>query len=236
MIAQCSTNYGKKLVGRPASPSALAQEYDFVAAAKSGDPIAFEALCKQSAERLFRIARRMMRTREDAEDVVQESFQQAFVHLESFKGDSRFSTWLCRIAINAALMRLRKNRSRSEFSLDECPDFEKHFRQLAIARHNVNPEQIYSARERQLILSMAVNKLTPRMRKTIELCELQERSTAEVAQIMGISVGAVKARLFHARRKLSTRLRRSSVRVRPDICAAVRTSKRLNGNVKLRGG
>jgi RNA polymerase sigma-70 factor, ECF subfamily len=201
-------NCGKELIARPTSSAALAQEYDFVAAAKSGDPLAFEALCKQSADRLFRIARRMMRTREDAEDVVQESFQQAFVHLESFKGDSRFSTWLCRIAMNAALMRLRRSRSRSELSLDEWPDFEERFRPLAIGHHNVNPEQIYSARERQQILSMAVNELTPRMRKAIRLCALQERSTAEVARIMGVSIGAVKAQLFHARKKLLRSLER----------------------------
>jgi RNA polymerase sigma-70 factor (ECF subfamily) len=152
MTAQCSMSYGKKLIGRPTSSAALAQEYDFVAAAKRGDPRAFEALCKQSADRLFNMARRMMRTREDAEDVVQESFQRAFIHLESFKGDSRFSTWLCRIAMNAALMRLRKKHSRSELSRDECPDSEERFPPFAIKDHKLNPEQIYSEKERQQML------------------------------------------------------------------------------------
>jgi len=83
------------------------EEYAFLAAAKGGDSAAFETLCKQSANTVFQVARRVMRNKEDAEDVVQESFQQAFIHLKSFHGDSRFSTWLSRIAINAALMKLR---------------------------------------------------------------------------------------------------------------------------------
>ena len=94
------------------------------------------------------MARRIMRTKEDAEDVVQESFQRVFIHLESFKGDSRFSTWLCRIAMNSALMRLRKKHSRPELPLDERPDSEERFPPLVIKDHKLNPEQIYSDKER----------------------------------------------------------------------------------------
>ncbi len=206
MTAQYPMNYGKKLIGRLTSSAALAQEPDFVAAAKRGDPRAFEALCEQSADRLFNMARRIMRTKEDAEDVVQESFQRAFIHLESFKGDSRFSTWLCRIAMNSALMRLRKKHSHPELPLDERPDSEERFPPLVIKDHKLNPEQLYSEKERQQILSRALNELTPGMKRAIELCALEDRSTEEVSRIMGISVGAVKARLFHARRKLLGKL------------------------------
>src|ERR1700747_3760610 len=109
MFAQRMQNY--HAAKADLTERAVARDEDgFLVAAKSGDSAAFEMLCKQSAGTVFHIARRMMRTREDAEDVMQESFQLAFIHLKSFKGGSRFSTWLSRIAINAALMKLRKKR------------------------------------------------------------------------------------------------------------------------------
>jgi RNA polymerase sigma-70 factor (ECF subfamily) len=147
-----------------------------------------------------------MRNNEDAEDVVQESFQQAFIHLKSFNGDSRFSTWLSRIAINAALMKLRRKRHVQGVSLDEFSGIEDSSTRFDLEDQGPNPEQLYAQKERQRILSEAINGLTPGMRKAIELRELGERSTEETAQIMGISVTAVKARVFHGRRKLRERL------------------------------
>ncbi len=173
---------------------------------KTGDSAAFEILCKQSANTVFHMARRIMRNSEDAEDVVQESFQQAFIHLQSFNGDSRFSTWLSRIAINAALMKLRKKHRFWEVSLDESTETEQPSSHVDVQDQALNPEQLYAQKERQRILSEAMNQLTPGMRKAIELRELGERSTEETAQIMGISVSAVKARVFHGRRKLRERL------------------------------
>jgi RNA polymerase sigma-70 factor (ECF subfamily) len=181
-------------------------EYAFLVAAKSGDSAAFEFLCKQSANMIFRVARRMMRNNEDAEDVLQESFQQAFIHLKSFKGDSRFSTWLSRIAINAALMKLRK-KQHLDVSLDESAENEQSSPRLDVEDQGLNPEQLYAQMERQRILSEAINELTPGMRKAIELRELDERSGEETARIMGISVSAVKARVFHGRKKLRERLK-----------------------------
>jgi len=182
------------------------QEYEFLTAAKRGDSAAFETLCKQSANTVLHMARRMMRNNEDAEDVVQESFQQAFLHLKSFNGDSRFSTWLSRIAINAALMKLRKKHRLWDLSLDESAESEESSSRIEVEDDGLNPEQLYAQKERQRILTEAMNDLTPGMRKAIELREIDERSTEETAQIMGISVGAVKARVFHGRRKLRERL------------------------------
>src|ERR1700726_3498645 len=120
MTAQCSGTYNGSRTGRPADGrTGKRDESAFLAAAKRGDSAAFEFLCKQSAKMVFRVARRMMRNNEDAEDVLQESFQQAFLHLKNFNGDSRFSTWLSRIAINAALMKLRKKQHLLNMSLDE---------------------------------------------------------------------------------------------------------------------
>src|SRR5690242_3021360 len=120
MSAQSVQNYNAKETGSPARRRVtVREEYAFLAAAKHGDSAAFEVLCKQSADTVFRVARRIMRNDEDAEDVVQESLQRAFIHLNSFNGDSRFSTWLSRIAINAALMKLRKKDHLRDVSLDE---------------------------------------------------------------------------------------------------------------------
>lgn len=182
------------------------EEYAFVVAAKRGDSVAFEILCKQSENKVFHMARRMMRNNEDAEDVVQESFQQAFIHLKSFNGDSRFSTWLSRIAINAALMKLRKKHRLWDVSLDESAETEEPSARIEVEDQGPSPEQLYAQQEQQRILSEAMNQLTPGMRKAIELRELDERSTEETARIMGISVGAVKARVFHGRKKLRERL------------------------------
>jgi RNA polymerase sigma-70 factor (ECF subfamily) len=208
MTAQCLETYHGGGTGAPAKRRADARdEYAFLVAAKSGDAAAFELLCKQSANMIFRVARRMMRNNEDAEDVLQESFQQAFIHLHRFKGDSRFSTWLSRIAINAALMKLRKKQHLTDVSLDEPPETEQSSSHLDVEDQGLNPEQLYAQRERQRILSTAMNELTPGTRKAIELRELDERSSEETARIMGISVGAVKTRVFHGRRKLRERLK-----------------------------
>jgi RNA polymerase sigma-70 factor (ECF subfamily) len=207
MSAQHLENRNRRGTGWAAKRRTFAgQEYEFLTAAKRGDSTAFETLCKQSANTVFHMARRMMRNNEDAEDVVQESFQQAFLHLKSFNGDSRFSTWLSRIAINAALMKLRKKHRLWDVSLDESAEAEESPSRIEIEDDGLNPEQLYAQTERQRILTEAMNDLTPGMRKAIELREIDERSTEETAQIMGISVGAVKARVFHGRKKLRERL------------------------------
>src|ERR1700692_265996 len=197
-------------------------------AAKTGDLVAFEMLCKQSANTVFHLARRILRNNEDAEDVVQESFQQAFVHLNRVNGDSRFSTWLSRIAINAALMKLRKKHHQWDVSLDEPAETAGLSSRIDIEDQGPNPEQLYGQMERRRILSEAINELTPGTRKANELRELGERSTEETAQIMGISVTAVKARVFHGRRRLRERLNRF---VGPAWTAGRNTS-RLSGSAR----
>jgi RNA polymerase sigma-70 factor (ECF subfamily) len=206
MTKQRLENYNTKGIDGPALRRVSASvEYALLAAAKRGDSIAFGILCKQSATTVFQMARQIVRTKEDAEDVMQESFQQAFIHLKSFKGDSRFSTWLSRIAINAALMKLRKRHLR-DVSLDESAESEQ-ASQLDLVDRGLNPEQLYAREERHRILSRAMHELTPGMRRAIELRELDERSSEETARIMGISVSAVKARVFHGRIKLRERLK-----------------------------
>src|SRR5712675_681783 len=225
MSEQSLQNYKATETGH--TERAIATEEDgFLVAAKRGDSAAFEMLCKQSASAVFHIARRMMRSKEDAEDVMQESFQLAFIHLKSFKGGSRFSTWLSRIAINASLMKLRRKSHSRDVSLDESvqPSF-----RLEAEDQGPDPEQLYAHKERQRMLSEAMNELAPGMRKAIELRELGERSTEETAQIMGISVSAVKARVFHGKKKLRERLRDH---VGP-AWASGRDTSRMMGNRKV---
>ncbi len=179
-----------------------------VAAAKTGDARAFELLVERHERKIFSLAQRMTRNREDAEDVVQQSFQKAFVHLEKFEGESLFSTWLTRIAINEALMLLRRKRGSREVPIAESNTEDESALPLDIPDLGPNPEDSCLQREQERILSAAVNELTPGMRKAIELRELGELSTGETAQVMGLSVGAVKARVFHGRRKLRKTLKR----------------------------
>jgi RNA polymerase sigma-70 factor, ECF subfamily len=179
-----------------------------VAAAKTGDSHAFELLVQRHKGRIFSLAQRMTRNREDAEDIVQQSFQKAFVHLKKFEGDSLFSTWLTRIAINEALMLLRRKRGSREVSIAESSTEDETALPLDFPDSGPSPEDSCLQREQERILSAAVNELTPGMRKAIELRELGELSTGETAQVMGLSVGAVKARVFHGRRKLRKTLQR----------------------------
>src|SRR6266404_1673297 len=193
-----------------ASGYSLSEKGDMtlVAAAKKKDPEAFEILVERHARRVIFAARRVAHTREDAEDVVQQSLQKAFVHLDQFEGKSSFSTWLTRIAINEALILLRKNRGLREVLMNDSTEGEEALFELEIPDSGQSPEDSYSQRERQRILFSALNELPHGMRRAIQLRELDERSTQETARIMGISVNAVKARVFHGRRKLRERLRR----------------------------
>jgi RNA polymerase sigma factor (sigma-70 family) len=173
-----------------------------VATAKSGDRAAFDELCERHAQKMFRISHRITRNREDAEDAVQECFLNAFIHLKSFNGRSRFSTWLTRIAMNAALMKLRKNRVCREVPTEE-PVETSEFRHR-LADPLPNPEERYAKSEREAILRDSVAKLRPGIQKVVEI-QLQDRSLDEIAELLGISVHAVKARLFHARAALRKR-------------------------------
>jgi RNA polymerase sigma-70 factor, ECF subfamily len=184
------------------------EEHEFVAAAKDGDSDAFEILCKRSATMAFNIARRITKTREDAEDVVQESLQSAFVNLKKFNGGCKFSTWLTRIVTNAALMRLRKDRVRREFPLEEPSEYRPYFSPHDVEDQGPNPEQLYTEKERHRMLVEAINALDPGLRRAMELRELDERSTSETAGMLGVPVGTLKAQLFRGRRKLRQLLHR----------------------------
>lgn len=187
--------------------SDLGAEEAVVNAAKRGDGQAFEILVKCHESRILALALRYTRVREDAEDVVQQSFQKAFIHLHKFEGKSSFSTWLTRITINEALMWLRRGRSLREVPMDDSSN-EAARTGLEIADASPDPEACYLEREGTRVLFEAMHKLSPGTRATIELRDLNELSAQETARRMGLSVSAVKARVFNGRGKLREILRR----------------------------
>ena len=167
-----------------------------VAGAKMGYGSFFDELHERHRERMFRVAHRITRDREDAQDAVQESFLNAYVHLEKFDERARFSTWLTRIAINAALMKVRKNRASRGIGVEDPTDAAE------LSDSVPNPEEICARTEQKAALRDAIAKLRPKLRNVVELCDLQECSLHETAEALGISVSAAKGRQFHARAAL----------------------------------
>jgi RNA polymerase sigma-70 factor, ECF subfamily len=195
----------------PATPilrsSADEEDTALVAVAQSGDGRAFEALVERHQSRIRAVGWRFTRVAEDTEDIAQQTFQKAFLHLKQFEGNSSFSTWLTRIAINESLMWVRKKRASREVPIEKSSEEDEPSLPIDPPDPGPSPEDRYSQREWKQILSRAMNELSPRTRTAIELRDLGELSTGETAGILRVSVGAVKARLFHGRKKLRVKLK-----------------------------
>jgi RNA polymerase sigma-70 factor (ECF subfamily) len=147
------------------------------------------------------------RNREDAEDAMQDAFLKSYSHLKTFQGDSRFYTWLVRIAANEALMRLRKRRP-NQFSLDEPIEGDDDLMPRELQDWGPGPEQRFAQTEMREILSGVIDELEPEYRTVFVLRDIEELSTEETADAIGISVPAVKSRLLRARLKLRQKLDR----------------------------
>ena len=190
-------------------PSTVAREDEplLVAAAKSGDGAAFEELVNRYERKIFRLTMNITRNREDAEDAMQDAFMKAYSHLASFQEDSRFYTWLVRIAANEALMRLRKRRP-NQVSLDEPLEGDEELIPRQVEDWGPSPEQRYAQNELNDILNQVIDELEPDYRTVFVLRDVEELDTEETAAVMGISVAAVKSRLLRARLKLRQKLNR----------------------------
>jgi RNA polymerase sigma-70 factor (ECF subfamily) len=188
-----------------------ATDETLVATAKMGDEEAFETLVKRHRPRIFSVALRYTRVREDAEDVVQQTFQKMFVHLNNFEGKSSFATWLTSIAINEALMLLRTGRVQREVPIDDLDGDEETRVRFNVADASPNPEASCLQQEGVKMLSAAMRQLSPGMRAVLEFRDLRELSVRETARRLGLSVAAVKGRLFHGRKKLRRTLRRLEI-------------------------
>jgi RNA polymerase sigma-70 factor (ECF subfamily) len=183
-------------------------EATLVAQAQSGGVEAFTELVNRYERNIYRLARHITQSPEDAEDVLQETFLKAYEHLGGFQGNSKFYTWLVRIAVNQSLMKLRKRKSDASVSLDDPYDTGEETLVREIAAWEPNPEQTYSQEEIREILEKAVDSLPPTFRAVFALRDIEELSTEETAAALNLSIPAVKSRLLRARLKLREKLTR----------------------------
>ncbi len=194
-------------------------EQALVARAREGDAAAYGELVGRYERKIFRLAKHITQNDEDAEDVLQETFMKAFEHLPDFQGQSKFYTWIVRIAVNESLMKLRKRKSDRTVPLDEPVDTGEDTVVREIAVWEENPEQKYSREEMGHILDESVDSLKPAFRTVFVLRDIEELSTEETADALGISVPAVKSRLLRARLQLREKLTRFFKRKGDDIFA-----------------
>jgi RNA polymerase sigma-70 factor, ECF subfamily len=181
-------------------------EAEQIEKARGGDARAFGDLIGKYERKIFRLAQHITQNREDAEDVLQETFLKAYEHLNQFQGNSKFYTWIVRIAVNQALMKLRKRKSDKTVSMDEGIDTGEDVVVREIAAWDEDPEQRYSREELNEILTQAVDSLAPPYRTVFVLRDVEDLSTEETAEALELSIPAVKSRLLRARLQLREKL------------------------------
>jgi RNA polymerase sigma-70 factor, ECF subfamily len=185
-----------------------ADETALLARLRAGDEAAYETLVRAYSARLFSVARRIVGGDEDARDVVQEAFLSAFRALPRFHGDARLSTWLHRIVVNTALMRLRTRKRKPEESIEPMlPGFSRdgHF---AERFHDWNEpvDQALSRGETRALVRHRINELPESFRTVLLLRDIEGLSTEETAKVLETTPNAVKIRLHRARQALRTLL------------------------------
>jgi RNA polymerase sigma-70 factor, ECF subfamily len=180
------------------------RDMNLVTAARAGSSTAFEELQNLYSRRLYKRIFSMTKNREDAEDALQDTFLRAYVALDSFEGRSNFSSWLTRIAINSALMTLRKRRSRAEVCFDLPAEAEEQPASFDVPDIGLNPEQMCDQSQRCHRLLRRVNKLHPKLSSALAIWIKQECSMKELASTLDVSLASVKARLHRARMRLIT--------------------------------
>jgi RNA polymerase sigma-70 factor (ECF subfamily) len=181
-------------------------EAQLVEQAKQGNLDAFTTLANRYDGKIFRLTQHITGNREDAEDALQETFLKAFSHLKQFQGESRFYTWLVRIAVNESLMKLRKRKATNAVSLDEPVETEDDSLPREVAAWDPSPEERYAQQELREILDRTVQSLPPIFRTVFVLRDLDQLSTEETAEALNLSVSAVKSRLLRARLQLREKL------------------------------
>jgi RNA polymerase sigma-70 factor (ECF subfamily) len=174
-------------------------DLDLVHASKDGNVAAFEQLVKRYDRKLLRIAQSITHNREDSQDAVQEAFLKAYQNLSAFREDSKFSTWLFRITVNQSLMKLRKQRTTREASLDEASQVDGDALPKEVTDWAPNPEQLYWASELRDILIKCLQELSPILRTVFVLRDIEGLTIDQTVEVLNVSEAAVKARLFRAR-------------------------------------
>lgn len=178
-----------------------------VAKAKSGLEDAFGELYKRHRVKAYRAALRILRNQQDAGDAVQRAFQRAFTNLKRFRGESTFSTWLTRVAINEAQTLVRQHRPSTRILVDSS-DGDCESWAFGFADKAQTPEEMLAEKEFQHVVIEAISQLRKNLRTVVVLRELQGLTNAEAARRLGLSVSTVKARTFRARRYLRQQLKR----------------------------
>ena len=177
-----------------------------VSEAKAGSYEAFEQLVNRYEKKIYRLGLNLTGNPEDAEDLLQDTFLKAFEHLPTFREDSRFYTWIVRIAINEGLMKLRKRRSSKEVPVENPTNDDGDVMPREFADWRPNPEQLLAQTELETVLRDAARALPTTFRTVLFLRDVEGLSTEETAEMLDLSVGAVKARLFRARLRLREEL------------------------------
>lgn len=183
-----------------------AEEARLLQALRAGDAAAFESLVRRRSGPLLAAARRILNSEEDARDAVQETFVAAYRNLARFDGDARLSTWLHRIVVNAALMKLRSRRRRPEESIDDLlPSFDENgdWRSGTAQSGDAAEAHVHSRQTRELV-RRCIGRLPDSYRDVLVLRDIEDQDTAEVAGSLGITSNAVKIRLHRARQALRT--------------------------------
>ena len=197
-------------IDEPQMDSPLADEERLVAGLRAGDEQAYEQVVRDFGGRMLAVARRIVRNEEDARDAVQTAYLSAFRSIGSFAGGCRLSTWLHRIVVNAALMKLRRDRRRPEESIEDLlPRFQEdgHHAETFSPGDLPADEQLERAEMRALTRA-CIAELPPAYRTVLVMRDVEELATSEVAAALGITPNAAKIRLHRARQALTTLLRR----------------------------
>jgi RNA polymerase sigma-70 factor (ECF subfamily) len=192
----------------------LSNEHALVSAARLGNHEAFALLANQYQQNIYRLAFRITGNQEDAEDVVQEALLRAYCNLQRFQGASLFYTWLARITMNEALMKLRRNKrdGSRQLPIDDLPPLSIDS-SSARGSEPVDPEKSYAQVELRETLLTALNSVSTRLSEAFVLRNVADLSIKETAAALGISVAGVKSRLLRARGRLRKKLLKTSPRV-----------------------
>lgn len=181
---------------------------DLISRAKSGDSKSYDKLLKKYKNSVYSLVLRMVRNSQEAEDLTQEAFIKAFNSLASFNEEYAFSTWLYKIATNNCIDFFRKRKLQT-YSLDKPIQYKDSEIQHEIPDPDLNPEKSIMASERNKLIKEAINKLPEKYHRAIVLRHSEEKSYEEIAEILGLPLGTVKARIFRAREMLNKTLKDS---------------------------
>jgi RNA polymerase sigma-70 factor, ECF subfamily len=210
-----------------AGSAVASDDLELVYATQNGNVSAFEQLVKRYDRKLLRIAQHVTHNLEDSQDVVQETFLKAFQHLDQFREESKFSTWLIRITINESFMKLRRQRVIKEVALDKDFQEEGDIFPMEVTDWAPNPEQLYSASELRDILVKSLQELRPSLRAVFVVRDIEGLSIDQTADALNLSHAAVKARLWRARLQLREHLSKyfkqpeGSTGVESDLCKRI---------------